>query len=113
YDEAVEHYLQAEQAPDAVRLIEGHLNEWMQSNLTALMRWVSALPESSYENRPLIEIMYISMLLTSGQWNEAYRLAKQAESRYEGMREAWPEPEWRRTMGDLYYFCGIIAYLQK
>lgn len=113
YEEAVEHYIQAEQVSDAVRLIETHLYDWMQSNLAALMRWISALPESSYGNKPLIEIMYISMLITVGQWNEAYRVAKQAESRYEGMREEWSEPEWRRTKGDLYYFCGITAYLQK
>lgn len=112
-EEAMEHYIQGEHVADAVRLIESHLVTFMQLNYSSLQRWLSALPENSYADNSLIETFYISMLVAIGRWDEAYRKAKQSEGRFERMRETWPESAWNQAMGDLYYFCGVIAYLRQ
>jgi LuxR family maltose regulon positive regulatory protein len=113
YDEAVEHYIKGSQVEGAVRLIEAHLFRFVQMNRSLIMRWLIALPESSYENKPLLETYYISMLVVQGKWEKAFQRAKQAEARFEALRDKLPAPEWNRAMGDLYFFCGIISYLQQ
>lgn len=112
-EDAVEHYVKAQQAEDAVRLIERIFPELMRSNGNMLIRWITSLPESSYEHKPMLEMFYISKLLGEGDWDKALRRAEQAEKRFEALKTAIPEPEWKQLMGNLYYFCGIICYLQR
>lgn len=112
-EEAVEHYIKARQWDDAVRLIDFLLPELMQSKGGMLARWITFLPESSYEHLPAFELFYISNLLLEGKWSLGLRKAEQANKRYEAMRAYIPEPEWHQLMGNLYYLCGILAYLQQ
>lgn len=112
-EEAAEHYVNGRQGPDAVRLIERHMHDFMLSNRSALMRWISALPESLYEDKPMVQLIYISSLVAEGEWNAALQKAAQSESRFQALRGRLPEPAWNRAMGDLYYFCGIISYLRQ
>ncbi|WP_046232680.1 LuxR C-terminal-related transcriptional regulator [Paenibacillus algorifonticola] len=113
YEEAVEHYIKAQQADDAVRLIDRLLPELMQSKGSVLVRWITSLPESSYEHMPTFELFYISNLLMDGEWSRGLHRAEQAEKRFEAMRGFIPEPEWNQLIGNLYYLCGIFSYLQQ
>ncbi len=113
YEEAVEHYIKAQEIADAVRLIDRIMPEFMQSKGGVLAKWITALPESSYEHLPAFELFYISNLLLEGQWSQGLERAKQAEKRFEAMRAFIPEPEWSQLMGNIYYLCGIFAYLHQ
>lgn len=113
YEDAVEHYIKGKHVEDAVRLIEQLLPELMQSKVNVLTRWITLLPESSYEQKPMFEMFYISKLLEDGAWNKALYRAEQAEKRFEALKDGLPETEWKQLMGNLYYFCGIICYLQR
>ncbi|MCR8842471.1 LuxR C-terminal-related transcriptional regulator [Paenibacillus sp. SC116] len=112
-EDAIEHYIKAQQVEDAVRLIESLLPELMKSKVNVLIRWITSLPESSYEHKPLFEIFYISKLIEGGDWNKALQRAEQAEKRFESLKAVIPELEWKQLMGNLYYFCGIICYLKR
>ncbi|MBH5316284.1 hypothetical protein I6N90_00490 [Paenibacillus sp. GSMTC-2017] len=112
-EDAVEHYIKGQQVEDAVRLIERLLPELMQSKVNVLIRWIASLPENSYEHKPMFEIFYISKMIEDGEWSKALLRAEQAEKRFESLRTILPETEWKQLMGNLYYFCGIICYLQR
>jgi LuxR family maltose regulon positive regulatory protein len=112
-EEAVEHYIQGRQAEDAVRIIERIFPDYLQLKSSVMMRWIVALPESSYRDKPMLEMFYISKLIGDRQWESAIRRIEQAEIRFEALRNAMPEPAWKQVMGDLYYFCGILSYLQQ
>ncbi|WP_141500031.1 LuxR C-terminal-related transcriptional regulator [Paenibacillus luteus] len=112
-EEAVEHYIKAQKVDDALRLIEHLLPELMHSKVHVLIRWITSLPEGSYEHKPTFELFYISKLMEIGNWNKALQRAEQAEIRFETLRTVIPEQEWKHLMGNLYYCCGIICYLQR
>ncbi|MFX3633193.1 MAG: LuxR C-terminal-related transcriptional regulator [Candidatus Pristimantibacillus sp.] len=113
YEEAVEHYIKAKQAEDAVRLIDRLLPDLMQSKGNVLLRWITSLPESSYEHNPMFELFWVSQYLMDGEWSQGLHRAEQAEKRFEAMRAFIPEPEWNQLIGNLYYLCGILSYLQQ
>ncbi|WP_337099388.1 LuxR C-terminal-related transcriptional regulator [Paenibacillus sp. YIM B09110] len=113
YEEAVEHYIKAQQSEDAVRLIDLIMLDLMQLKGNVLLRWINSLPESSYEHKPTFALYYISQLLMDGEWDRGLQRAKQAEKRFEAMRPFIPEPDWNQLMGNLYYLCGIFSYLQQ
>jgi LuxR family maltose regulon positive regulatory protein len=112
HEEAIEHYIKGQQAEAAVRLIDRHYPELVYTKGNALLRWLSALPKSSYEDKPMFELFYISKMLMNGEWQQAMRRADQAEKVFEALRDGMPEPEWKQRMGDLYFFRGILASLQ-
>ncbi|KRF10252.1 hypothetical protein ASG89_01585 [Paenibacillus sp. Soil766] len=112
YEEAVEHYIKAQQAEDAVRLIDHIMLDLMQLKGNVLLRWINSLPENSYEHKPMFILYYISQSLMDGEWDRGLQRAKQAEMRFEAIRAFIPEPEWNQLMGNLYYLCGILSYLQ-
>lgn len=112
-EDAIEHYIKAQRTEDAVRLIERLLPELMQSKVNVLVRWITSLPESSYEHKPMFEMFYISKLLEDGDLNKALQRAEQAEKRFESLKSFLAEPEWKQLMGNLYYFCGVTYYLQR
>ncbi|MCR8635668.1 LuxR C-terminal-related transcriptional regulator [Paenibacillus radicis (ex Xue et al. 2023)] len=112
-EEAVEHYLKGKKYADAVRLIEKNLHTLVQSKSIALIRWVSVLPENSLVEKPMIEMFYISVLLGVGKWDEVYRRVEQAKIRFQALQEKWPEMEWNRVMGNIYFFCAVTSYLKK
>ncbi|CAM4372281.1 LuxR family maltose regulon positive regulatory protein [Paenibacillus endophyticus] len=113
YEEAMEHYIKAQQSNDAVRLIDRLLPDLMLAKGSVLVRWITSLPESSYEHMPTFELFYISNLLMEGEWRQGLHRAEQAEKRFEAMRAFIPEPAFNQLMGNLYYLCGIFSYLQQ
>ncbi|MFF2890190.1 LuxR C-terminal-related transcriptional regulator [Paenibacillus sp. NPDC057967] len=112
-EEAVEHYMKGGSTEDAVRLIEKNLSEFIHTQSSVLMNWIAALPASSYKDKPMIEMFYISVLLTGGQWSSALHRAEQAHLRFLALQDKWPETEWNTIMGNIYFFCGILSYLQR
>ncbi|MGF7047669.1 LuxR family maltose regulon positive regulatory protein [Paenibacillus sp. DS2015] len=112
-EEAVEHFLEAKQYADVVRLIEKNLQTLMQSKSEALNRWVSVLPENSFAEKPMIEMFYISILLGVGEWEVAFRRVKLAELWFHALQEKLTEAEWSQVMGNIYFFCAVTSYLQK
>ncbi|WP_138750914.1 LuxR C-terminal-related transcriptional regulator [Paenibacillus sinopodophylli] len=107
YEEAVDHYIEGQQASEAVRNIDRSMLEYSQ-----IMRWITALPQSSYEEKPMFELYYISKLVTDGQWDHALQRASQVELRFAALSDVLDESEWMELMGNLYFYCGIISYLQ-
>ncbi|MBT2289026.1 hypothetical protein J7E73_07740 [Paenibacillus albidus] len=112
-EEAVEHYIKGKQAEDAIRIIERIFPDYLQLKSTMMMRWIVALPESSYRDKPMLEMFYITKLVGDGEWDTAIQRIEQAEIRFEALRNTMPEPAWKQVMGNLYYFCGILSYLQQ
>lgn len=110
-EEAVEHYIRAQQTEDAIRLIERIMPDLLLLKGNVLTRWIASLPESSFAHKPTFELFYISKLLLDGKWHQGLQRAEQAEKRFQGMKAFIPEPEWNQLIGNLYYLCGIFAYL--
>lgn|GEM_PF-271123 len=112
-EEAVEHYLQAGHHADAVRLIEKNLRTLMQSKTVVLLRWVTALPENCFEEKPMIELFYMATLLGEGQVEEASVRAERALLRFRAMELKWDEADRNVLMGNLYFLCSVLAYLRQ
>lgn len=112
-EDAGEHYLEGRQYADAVRLIERHLPELIQSRGTTLSRWVLRLPEGSLAGRPMAEMFYLLLLTGSGQKETAARKIGEALARYEALQGAMDESAWRSVMGNLYFLSGVSCYLLK
>ncbi|WP_138754470.1 LuxR C-terminal-related transcriptional regulator [Paenibacillus sinopodophylli] len=113
YEEAVEHYIKAQQSEDAVRLIERIMPALLLLKSNVLLRWIASLPESSYAHKPTFELFYISKLLMDGKWSQGLHRIEQAEKRFQAMKAFIPEPEWNQLIGNLYYLGGIFSYLQQ
>ncbi|ULO05931.1 hypothetical protein H1230_23170 [Paenibacillus sp. 19GGS1-52] len=111
--EAVEHYLEGKQVHDAVRLIERNLHNLVQTKSVVLIRWVSALPENSFAEKPMIELFYISVLLGVGEWKPAFQRVEQATIRFQALEKRVTDVEWKQAMGNIYFFQAITSYLQK
>lgn len=111
--EAVEHFLQGQQYNDAVRLIEKNLIAFMQTKSVVLNRWLSVMPESAFADKPMVEMFYISVLLGVGEWKAAFRKIEQAQIRFAALKEQLNEADWKRAMGNIYFFCSIVSYLHK
>lgn len=112
-EEAVEHYLEGQYFPDAVRLIEKNLHTLVQTKSVVLIRWVSILPEHSFAEKPMIELFYISVLLGVGEWAAAFHRVKQATLRFQLLESKVPDAEWKQAMGNIYFFHAITSYLHK
>ncbi|MDG0809148.1 BTAD domain-containing putative transcriptional regulator [Cohnella rhizosphaerae] len=112
-EEAGEHYLEGRQYAEAVRLIERHLPELIQSSGATLSRWVLRLPEGSLEGKPMAEMFYLLLLTGSGQKELAARKIGEARARYERLEGAMDETAWRSVMGNLYFLSGVVCYLLK
>ncbi|MGG4143475.1 LuxR C-terminal-related transcriptional regulator [Paenibacillus algorifonticola] len=110
---AVEHFLQGQQYSDAVRLMEKNLIAFMQTKSVVLNRWLSVLPESTFADKPMVEMFYISVLLGVGEWKAAFRKIEQARIRFASLKEQLAEADWKRAMGNIYFFCSIVSYLHK
>ncbi|WP_158602230.1 LuxR C-terminal-related transcriptional regulator [Cohnella endophytica] len=112
-EEAVEHYLEGKQYADVVRLIERNLLALVQSKSVTLMRWVARLPEDSFVEKPMIELFYISVLLGVGEWQPAFNRVEQAMARFTVLQKQRTSAEWDSVMGNIYFFCAVVAYLQR
>ncbi|MDF2648799.1 MAG: hypothetical protein K0Q73_4604, partial [Paenibacillus sp.] len=114
FDEvAVEHYLEGKQSKDAIRLIEKNLHFFMKSKDAALKRWVSALPKDSFAEKPMIEMLYISTLIISGKWKDAFQRVYQAKDRFEAQQANLLDEDWKKVIGNIYFYCAIATILQK
>ncbi|WP_256761006.1 LuxR C-terminal-related transcriptional regulator [Cohnella sp. WQ 127256] len=112
-EEAVEHYIEGKRYEDAVRLIEKNLQFLMQSKTVILNRWVSVIPEDAFAKKPMVEMLYISVLLGVGKWEAAFGRAEQAKVRFQALQGKMSDEEWNKTMGNIYFFCSISSYLRK
>jgi ATP-dependent transcriptional regulator len=112
-EEAVEHYINGGRYVDAIRVIENNLSVFTQANVSALRRWVSALPEDSWADNPRLTLFSISALVVGGRWSEAYQQAEHANTRFDELRNRLHPEEWRIAMGNLHFFCGVVAFLQQ
>lgn len=112
-DDAMEHFLAGKHFPDAIRLIEKNLQTLVQTQSVILKRWVSALPENSFAEKPKVELFYISVLLGNGDWVAAFPRIAQAQAHFQSLQGSMPEAEWNQTMGNIYFFCAVGSYLQK
>lgn len=112
-EKAVEHYLEGKQFADAVRLIEKNLHALVQTKSIVLMKWISVLPENSFAEKPMIELFYISVLLGVGEWEAAFSRVGQAEIRFQALQGKLSDVEWNQVMGNIYFFCSVVSYLQK
>jgi len=112
-EEAVDHYLEGKQIENAVRLIEKNLHKLVHSKAVLLMKWVSLLPENAFAEKPMIDLLYISVLLGVGEWQAAFRRIGEVENRLLALQGKMSVAEWHQIMGNIYFFCSISAYLQK
>lgn len=112
-EEAVDHYLEGKQIEDAVRLIEKNLHKLVHSKTVLLVKWVSLLPENAFAEKPMIDLLYISVLLGIGEWQAAFIRIGVVEIRLEALQGKMNEVEWRQVMGNIYFFHSISSYLQK
>lgn len=111
-EEAVEHYLEGDRQADAVRVIEQNLPSFLQANVSSLRRWVSRLPEAALMNDPKLVMFSISLIVLNGQWDDAYKQAEQAISRFELRKEGMASNDWRIAMGNLHFFSGALSFLR-
>ncbi|MFD0670831.1 LuxR C-terminal-related transcriptional regulator [Cohnella sp. GCM10027633] len=112
-EEAVEHYLEGQQYMDVIRLIEKNPPALMQSKSAALMRWITVLPESSFAEKPMIEIFYIAVMLLGGKREAAMQRMAQTKIRFEALQGKLPEVDWNMVMGNIYFYSGMASYLQN
>lgn len=112
-EEAAEHYLEAKQYDDAVRVIEKNLHAFLHKKVEKLSRWVLQLPESYLSKRPLVELFYLSLLIGIRQWETAIQKIERAKIRYEAMQGSMDEAEWKPLMGNMYFLCASACYFQK
>lgn len=112
-EQAVEHYIEGQQFADAIRLIEKNPPALMQSKSDALMRWISLLPEASFVETPMLEMFYISVMMLGGQWATAFQRMWQTKVRFEALQGKLPDEDWNKVMGNIYFYCGIAAYVQN
>ncbi|SEO80311.1 LuxR family transcriptional regulator, maltose regulon positive regulatory protein [Paenibacillus sp. OV219] len=112
-EEAVEQYLEAKEFEDVIRLIEKNPPAMMQSKSDALMRWISRLPESVFAEKPMIEIFYISVMMLGGKWGTAFQRVWKIKDRFEALQGELPEDDWKKVMGNIYFYCGIASYIQN
>ncbi|MGG1634444.1 LuxR C-terminal-related transcriptional regulator [Paenibacillus sp. NRS-1760] len=112
-EEAVDHYLEGKQIEEAVRLIEKNLHKLVHSKTVLLVKWVSLLPENAFAEKPMIDLLYISVLLGIGEWQAAFIRIGEVETRLQALQGKMSEVEWRQVMGNIYFFYSISSYLQK
>jgi LuxR family maltose regulon positive regulatory protein len=112
-EEAVEHYLEGRQYMDVIRLIEKNPPALMQSKSAALMRWITVLPESSFAEKPMIEMFYIAVMLLGGKREAAIQRMMQTKVRFEALEGKLPDVDWNMVMGNIYFYCGMAAYIQN
>lgn len=112
-EEAVEHYLEGQQFADVIRLIEKNPPALMQSKSAALMRWITVLPESSFAEKPMIEMFYIAVMLLGGKREAAIQRMEQTKVRFEALQGKLPDVDWNMVMGNIYFYSGMASYIQN
>ncbi|MDI4649599.1 LuxR C-terminal-related transcriptional regulator [Cohnella hashimotonis] len=112
-EDAMEHYLAGHHYADAVRLIEKNLDALVQSESIAFIRWMRAIPESFFAEKPLVELFYITVLSGIGDHEAASLRIGQARARFQALKDKLNEPEWKQAMGNIYFFSAVDAFLIK
>lgn len=113
YEEAAEHFLAGQQYEDVIRIVEAHRFELIYKKSAVLGKWILQVPEQLLEDRPLVLIFYLQLMVGTRQWksldDKINRAIKHSEARQHEMGEA----EWREMMGDLYFLKASSSYIQK
>ncbi|MCR8657439.1 BTAD domain-containing putative transcriptional regulator [Paenibacillus endoradicis] len=111
--EAADHYLAGRQYEDVARLIEEHLYELLGGKNTIVARWVMQVPEQYIASRPLVELFYLFVMVGVRQFQHIPDRTERLRIRFEALKDHMDADVWRKTMGDIYYFCGTAAYVKK
>ncbi|WP_256759505.1 BTAD domain-containing putative transcriptional regulator [Cohnella sp. WQ 127256] len=111
--EAVEHYLVGRQYEDVVRLIETHLYELLGGKNIVVARWVMQVPEQYVASRPLVELFCLLVMVGVRQFDKISDRAERLRIRVEAMKGQIEADVWRAIMGDIYYFCGVAAFVRR
>lgn len=113
-EEAAERYLAGRQYDDAVRLIEGHLHEFLIGGKNVVVaRWVMKVPEQYVSSRPFLELFYLYAMIGVRQFSSIPTRAERLRIRFEAMKDHMDADVWRATMGEIYYVCASAAYVSK
>ncbi len=112
-EDAMEHYLAGHHYGDAVRFIEKNLDALVQSESITFIRWMTAIPESYFAEKPLVELFYITVLSGIGDHEAASRRIEQARAQFQALKDKLNEPEWKQAMGNIYFFSAVDAFLKK
>lgn len=112
-EDATEHYLAGHHYADAVRLIEKNLNVLVQSESKAFTRWMSAIPELFFAEKPMVELFYITVLSGIGDHEAASIRIERARVTFRALKDKLPEAEWKQAMGNIYFFSAVDAFLKK
>ncbi len=105
-EEAVEHFLAGQHYLDAVQLIEKILPGLMQLKRKLLHEWLTALPESCFAEKPIMDIFYIAVLISVGELTAA-------ELRLRAILGKLDCDEWQPFTGTVYIYCANLAFIQK
>ncbi|QJD85647.1 BTAD domain-containing putative transcriptional regulator [Cohnella herbarum] len=111
--EAVEHYQAGRQYEDVVRLIEAHLHELLGGKNTVVARWVMQVPEQYVASRPLVELFCLFVMVGVRQFHRIPDRTERLRIRFEAMKDHMEADVWRAIMGDIYYFCGVAAFVRR
>ncbi|REK71974.1 BTAD domain-containing putative transcriptional regulator [Paenibacillus paeoniae] len=113
-EEAAEHYLAGRHYEDAVRLIEGHLNELLIGGKNVVVaRWVMKVPEPYVSGRPVLELFYLYAMVGVRQFSGILDRAERLRNRFEAMKDHMDADVWCATMGEIYYICASASYVSK
>lgn len=112
-EDAMEHYLAGGHYADAVRWIETNLDALVHSESIALIRWMSAIPEPFFADKPMVELFYITVLSGVQDHEAASFRIGQARARFQTLEGKLPEAEWKQAMGNIYFFSAVDAFLYK
>lgn len=113
-EEAAEHYLAGQQYVEVVRLIEAHLHQFLIGGKNVeVARWVMQVPEQYVTSRPRVELFCLLVMVGVRQFHHIPDRAQRLRIRFEAMKDQMDAEEWRMTMGEIYYFCGVAAYVNK
>ncbi|WP_239616212.1 BTAD domain-containing putative transcriptional regulator [Cohnella mopanensis] len=113
-EQAAEHYLAGQQYDDAVRLIEGHLHEFLIGGKNVVVaRWVMQVPEQYVSSKPFLELFYLYAMIGARQFSGLPERAERLRVRFEAMKNLIDADVWRATMGEIYYICASAAYITK
>lgn len=106
--EAVHHALAIPDEERAIRLIEPLIVPLaFQSQRSTVIRWLSAIPESTLRGRPLLSAYYASLFLLTNQFEIAERHLQEAEAAIE---EKMPAEQVRLIQGFVLTVRSTIAF---
>lgn len=113
YEEAGEHYLAGQQYEDVVRIIETHLFELIYKKSAVLGKWILQVPEKCLEERPMVLILYLQLMVGNRRWKTLDGKVSAAIERWKAQQHKMVVTQWREIMGNLYFLKASSSYINK